>query len=246
MCGRFTLTASPEEIECAFELDETPDLRPRFNVAPGQFIATITADAEGRRCLEMRRWGLVPSWAKDETVGSRMINARSETAAEKPSFRAAMRKRRCLVPVDGFYEWTSAGAGAKQPNWIARPDRGCFAIAGLWERWKTKDEAWLETCTLLTTRASDRLKVIHHRMPILIEVADRDRWLDPSMTDASALMDLFEPSTDDALEYWAVSRRVNRPEHDDPDCIEPASESGSGSESESESEADAGPDGSLF
>ncbi len=240
MCGRFTLTASPEEVECAFELDETPALRPRFNIAPGQFVATITADAEGRRCLEMRRWGLGPSWAKDEKIGSRMINARSETASEKPSFRAAMRKRRCLVPVDGFYEWTSAGAGAKQPHWIARPDRGCFAIAGLWERWKTPDQAWLETCTLLTARASDRLKVIHHRMPVLIEVADRDRWLDPSITDPSALMDLFEPSPDDSLEYRVVSRRVNRPEHDDPDCIEPGSESASQSESESD------PEGILF
>jgi putative SOS response-associated peptidase YedK len=244
------LTASPEEIQRAFELDETPDLRPRFNVAPGQFIATITADAEGGRSLEMRRWGLVPSWAKDEKIGSRMINARSETAAEKPSFRAAMKKRRCLVPVDGFYEWTPAGAGAKQPHWIARPDRGCFAIAGLWERWKTPDEAWLETCTLLTARASDRLAVIHHRMPVLIEVADRDRWLDPAMTDPKSLMDLLEPSPDDALEYRAVSRRVNRPEHDAPDCIEPSSESrsepASGSEMASESESESDPDGILF
>jgi putative SOS response-associated peptidase YedK len=224
MCGRFTLTASPEEVEREFDLEGTPDLEPRFNVAPGQWIPTITAGADGHRALAMRRWGLVPGWAKDEKIGSRLINARSETAAEKPSFRAAMRRRRCLVPMDGFYEWAKGGAGPKRPHWIHRPEGGCFAVAGLWERWKAPGDAWLETCTLLTGPANRALSAVHDRMPVVVPAAERDRWLDPGNTDPATLLDLLAPAPEDVLVLRPVSRKVNRPEHDAPDCIEPATD----------------------
>ena len=221
MCGRFTLTAPPEQIGELFDLDEMPDLRPRFNASPGQEVATIRARPEAGRRLELRHWGLVPRWAKDARIGSRLINARSETAAEKPAFRDAMRRRRCLVPADGFYEWAASGPGPKQPHHIRRPDGGVFAIAGLYERWQAADETWLESCTLLTTAANAKLAPIHGRMPVILTPADWALWLDPAAEATEQLVRLLVPAPNELLEARPVGLRVNRPEHDDRECLAP-------------------------
>ncbi len=221
MCGRFTLTAPPAQIAELFDLGESPDLRPRYNVAPGQEIATVQQEPEGNRLLVMRHWGLVPRWAKDPKIGSKLINARSETAAVKPSFRAAFRRRRCLVPADGFYEWAASRRGPKQPNHLRRPDRGLFAIAGLYERWRAGEQRWLETCTLLTTEANATVAPIHGRMPVILAPPDWPVWLDPALEDPELLSTLLVPAPEGLLEAQRVGLRVNRPEHDDAACIAP-------------------------
>jgi len=221
VCGRFTLTASPEVVERSFGLDETPQLRPRFNIAPGQDVATIHRGESGRSVLALRRWGLIPFWARDPKIGARLINARAETLDAKPSYREAFRRRRCLVPADGFYEWAAAGRGPRQPHWVARTDGACFAIAGLYERWKSPQDEWLETCTLITTDANERLRTIHDRMPVILEPADYALWLDSRLCEPERLRALLRPQPGDDFELRAVSQRVNRPDHDDPACIAP-------------------------
>lgn len=168
------------------------------------------------------RWGLVPSWARDISLGSRMINARSETAAEKPAFRSAFKKRRCLVLADGFYEWKKTDSG-KQPFYI-RVRGGLYAMAGLWERWQPSEgenRESIETCTILTTQANNALAGLHDRMPVILDTTDFRRWLDPNGTRAEPLLPLLKPCPDDWITFWPVSTRVNRPAHDQPDCIEP-------------------------
>ena len=224
MCGRFTLTASPQVIERTFGLDETPQLSPRFNIAPGQDVATIHRSEAARSVLALRRWGLVPFWAKDPKIGARLINARAETLDVKPSSREAFRRRRCLVPADGFYEWAEARRGPRQPYWVARTDGACFAIAGLYERWKSPQGEWLETCTLITTDADERLRTIHDRMPVILAPAAYAHWLDSSLREPERLRELLRPQPGADLELRAVSRRVNRPDHDDPACIAPLAE----------------------
>jgi len=221
VCGRFTLSASPQEIERAFGLDREPRLEPRFNIAPSQPVATVDQDTAGRRVLSLRRWGLVPYWAKDPGIGARLINARAETAAEKPAFRDALSRRRCLVPADGFYEWGQTRSGSRQPYHIARPDRGCFALAGLFERWRAPEGDWVHTCSVLTVPANPRLATIHARMPAILAPADYARWLDPQLRDPRLLRALLAPCPDAELEPVPVSRRVNRAEVDDPACIAP-------------------------
>ena len=221
MCGRFTLTAPSDAVRDAFGLAAAPALEPRFNIAPGQDVATLVVDGEGCRALALRRWGLVPYWAKDPKMGSRLVNARAETAAEKPAYRDAFRRRRCLVPADGFYEWAAAGQGGRQPWHISRRDAGCFAIAGLFERWRPPEGGWLETCVLLTTAAPGRLASIHDRMPVILPPAGWPLWLDPAVNEASALAPLLRPSPAEDFELRQVSRRVNDTRHDDPRCLEP-------------------------
>ncbi len=223
MCGRFTLTARPEVLARAFALEDAPELAPRWNAAPGQDVATIARTPEGRRELRMRRWGLVPGWARDRRIGSRLINARAETAALRPAFREALRLRRCAVPVDGFYEWAAGGTGSgpRQPYYVALPDRAPFAIAGLFERWRGEDGAWLETCVLLTVAANERVRGLHDRMPAILPERDLEPWLDPMLRDPRRVARLLVPSAGTELELRPVSRRVNRPEHDDPACIAP-------------------------
>lgn len=227
MCGRFSLTAPPDAVRRSFGLDETPQLEPRFNVAPGQDVATVSVSREGRRVLALRRWGLVPFWAKDPRIGARLVNARCETAAEKPAYREALRRRRCLVPADGFFEWGPEGRGPRQPWYATRPDRACFALAGLYERWRDAEGERLESCVLLTTDANERLATVHDRMPVVLAPEAWDHWLDRSVQDPAALADLLRPSASDAFELRAVSARVNRPEHDDPECIAPVPHTGS-------------------
>ena len=221
MCGRFTLTSPPEEIARVFELDSVPDLSPRYNIAPTQDVATVCARAGGDREIRLRRWGLVPPWAKDPRIGSRLINARGETVAEKPSFRDAFRQRRCLVPADGFYEWAAAARGPRKPHHVRRPDRSPFAIAGLHERWRVEEGSWLETCTLVTVPANARLAPVHDRMPAILPSEHWDLWLDRDRKGAAALLPLLLPRPDSELEFTPVSRRVNRPEFDDAGCLAP-------------------------
>ena len=227
MCGRFTLRTTAYKIAEAFGVEVRANLAARYNIAPSQDIAAVRAapgsDGGGGRELVMRRWGLVPQWARDAAIGNRMINARAETVAEKPAFRAAFRQRRCLIVADGFYEWRKAPDGAKQPYFIARADDAPFAFAGLWERWQLPGAEPLETCAIITTDANQTLAPIHHRMPVILAANDHDAWLDPEAPSAEALTALLRPAPADAVTAQAVGRYVNNARNDDPACIEPPS-----------------------
>lgn len=223
MCGRFTLTAKPQAVADAFGLDEAPaELAPRWNIAPSQAVAAI-ANAAPRR-LAWFRWGLVPSWAKDPAIGHRMINARAETAADKPSFRAAFRRRRCLVVADGFFEWRRDGR-LKTPMHIRMRSHEPFAFAGLWEVWQPPgppDTPPLRTCTILTTAPNDLVAPIHDRMPVILPRAAWDLWLDPDDPGRDALEPLLRPCPAAGMEAYPVSTLVNSPANDRPECIAPA------------------------
>lgn len=219
MCGRFTLRSPPEEIAREFGLDRPlPGYHPRYNVAPGQRVwALRRGGGEGLQpCL--LRWGLVPFWARDPAIGSRMINARGETVARKPAYRNAFRNQRCLVLADGFYEWQRRD-GRKHPVYVRRSDGRPFALAGLWERWGRNDTP-LESCTVITTISNRVMAPIHDRMPVLLEGADRERWLEGE-GGPDGLSSLLRPCADGLLEAYEVSTRVNSPAHDEPGCIEP-------------------------
>ncbi|MFP6743740.1 MAG: SOS response-associated peptidase [Alphaproteobacteria bacterium] len=222
MCGRFTLRTPAYKLAEAFGVEVHANLAARYNVAPSQDVAALRTGPDDQRELVMLRWGLVPGWAKDPAMGNRMINARAETVAEKPAFRAAFRQRRCLIPADGFYEWQKTPDGSKQPYLIARPDGEPFVMAGLWEHWAPAGEEPLETCAIITTEANDTLAPIHHRMPVIVTPGDHDAWLDPAPPSAEALTALLRPAPDDTLAALAVDRHVNNARHDDPACIEPA------------------------
>lgn len=220
MCARFSLVAPPEVVAEIFDLEDVLDFPPRYNVAPTQAVPVVRADPERGRRLDLLRWGLVPWWARDLKIGARMINARSETAAEKPAFRDAVRMRRCIVPVDGFYEWQKLASG-KQPMRIRRRDRRPFAFAGLWERWRKGDAEPVESFTVLTTEPNDLLRPIHDRMPVILAPEDFDRWLDPALRSPDAVSGLLAPCEDDELEAYPVSTLVNSWRNDVPACIEP-------------------------
>jgi putative SOS response-associated peptidase YedK len=220
VCGRYAFFSPAEAVRRVFELDEVPSLEPRYNVAPTQDVAAVRAGEEGRRAFALLRWGLVPKWAKERAIGNRMINARAETLDEKPAFRDAFRKRRCLVLADGWYEWQAA-AGGKQPWFVRRKDAKPLAFAGLWERWKDPaDGSTLESCTIVTTDAAEFLRKIHERMPVVLDAADWDRWLDTAFTDTVKLKELLAPFDAKALEAWPVSREVNTPKNEGPGLIE--------------------------
>ncbi|UCF68856.1 MAG: SOS response-associated peptidase [Acidobacteriota bacterium] len=223
MCGRFTLTSAPEIVAALLGLEtEAVSLAPRFNIAPTQQVPVLvrTGSSEPRELVSMR-WGLIPSWSKDPAIGSRLINARSETAAEKPSFRAALRRRRCLIPADGFFEW-AAQDDRKRPYLIRMADGSPFVFAGLWEGWRADDDAPIVSCTILTTTANAKLAKLHHRMPVIVPAEAFERWLDPDQQDPAGVRDLMGPYTHSEMSYTAVSTWVNDPRHDDPRCIAPA------------------------
>ena len=247
MCGRYSITSPPEAIQRVFQVPELPNLPARYNVAPTQDVPVVRVggdsegpEADGGRHLVQLRWGLVPFWADDPTIGAKMINARAESAAEKPAFRAAFRRRRCLVVADGFYEWKSppkdddAPKGArKQPYRIQLESGEPFGFAGLWERWTNpQDHSVLETCTILTTEANEYLRDIHPRMPVMLSPDAFDRWLDPE-ADLDAAKSLLAPYPDDALTAYPISTRVNAVRNDDPSILEPLDEGGGGSGSSS-------------
>ncbi len=221
MCGRFTRTTPVRVLATLFDFTETPDLAPRYNIAPTQAIAVVrnAADQPGRE-LALLRWGLVPGWADDPKISYSLINARAETAATKPAFRAAFKSRRCLILADGFYEWQKTGKH-KQPYCIRRKDGKPFAFAGLWESWHPGGEDAVESATILTTEANATMKSIHERMPVILSGADYPRWLDPK-TPRDDLQSLLVPYPLEELSAFPVSTWVNDPKHDDPKCLEPA------------------------
>jgi putative SOS response-associated peptidase YedK len=246
MCGRFTLTDPEQDLAIQFNLPEIPDMQPRYNIAPTQPVAAVrmtpagtagegvpSGDAGSSRELVMLNWGLIPFWAKDPKIGARMINARSETAGEKPSFRAAFRKRRCLIPADGFYEWKKVEHG-KQPFYIRMHGGRLFAFAGLWEYWKGPDDpedpsgvqVGIQSCTILTTEPNDLLRPLHNRMPVILHPRDYDFWLDPGVQDTDGLQELLRAYPPEEMEAFPVSRFVNRPANDEPRCIVPLVEDG--------------------
>jgi putative SOS response-associated peptidase YedK len=221
MCGRFTLIATGETVAELFQLPDIPVLAPRYNIAPTQPVAAVRVSRDtGKRELTHFHWGLIPRWAKDPAIGSRMINARSETAAEKPSFKAAVKYRRCLVPADGFYEWQKLN-GTKQPVRVQTKDGGLFAIAGLWEHWQSPDGSEIESCTLLTTSPNELLTQVHNRMPVIIAPEDFDLWLDPAAQHAGEIQHLLKPYPAGEMTFYPVSDHVNNPRNEDPLCIEP-------------------------
>jgi putative SOS response-associated peptidase YedK len=220
MCGRYTLATPVERLAEEFGFDASSvDLPPNYNVAPTQGVAAVLAEG-GERRLEVLRWGLIPSWADDPQIGSRMINARAETAPEKPSFRRAFRERRCLIPADGFYEWERTN-GSKQPYYIHMKEGRPFAFAGLWESWKDDGGPEIRSCAILTTKPNALAGEIHDRMPVILPAGSYDVWLEPE-ADRDELYGLLAPYPEDEMEAYPVSRFVNSPQNNDPRCIEPA------------------------
>jgi putative SOS response-associated peptidase YedK len=219
MCGRFTLIADPEELQAAYELSASPtDLTPRYNIAPGQHVAVVANNA-GRR-LELFKWGLIPSWAKDPKIGYRMINARGETLADKPSFRTALKKRRCLILADGFYEWKKE-LKSKTPMYIQMKDRRPFAFAGLWETWKSPEGELIKTCTIITTTPNALVGKIHDRMPVILPPKAYDLWLTPEELPAEKSLRLLKPFPASQMKAVAVSPLVNNARVDAPECVVP-------------------------
>ena len=222
MCGRYSLIADIQDLARQFEFDGSGfEKLPSYNVAPTQQALTVT-NGEGRRA-EYMRWGLIPSWAKDASIGSRMINARSETVSQKPSFRNALQRRRCLVLADGFYEWQKAGKG-KRPMRIVLSSREPFAFAGLWESWRDPQGDTVRSCTIITTQANDLLRPIHERMPVILPRDLEEFWLDSDVTDPAALSDVLAPYPGDLMEAYEVSTLVNRAANNGPELIVPAAQ----------------------
>jgi putative SOS response-associated peptidase YedK len=222
MCGRYELHTHPAALALAFGLEFPPMIRPRYNIAPTQDIPVIRMGQSGARELAQVRWGLVPRWAKDPSIGARMINARAETVAEKPSFRTAFQRHRCLIPADGFYEWRLATSGAKQPIRVGMKDERPFAFAGLTERWLSPGGEVLDSCTIVTTTANALLATMHDRMPVIVAPSDYARWLDVA-SDAD-VTDLLAPYPADAMTWYPVSTRVNSVRNDDAALIEQVAE----------------------
>ncbi len=220
MCGRYTLRASPQQIAIVFHFDAAGEWRPRYNIAPTQIAPVVRASAGGKPEYAELRWGLIPSWASDRSIASQMINARSETAATKPAFREAMRRRRCLIPADGFYEWQKQGK-QKQPYFIHRSDEAPFAFAGVWESWLDEKHQPLETFTILTTVANDQLRPLHERMPVILREENYSEWLDPELTDAKSLEPLLSVQPP-SLVLQPIGTHVNSVANDDATCIAPA------------------------
>jgi putative SOS response-associated peptidase YedK len=228
MCGRFTLVTKREDLarELGIPGEAIPaDLAPRWNIAPSQLVPILLHDGGVRMALF--QWGLVPHWAKDPAIGNRMINARSETIAEKPSFKGPLRAQRCLIVADGFYEWHAPGKGGtkgapRTPYYIRMKDRRPFTFAGLWSKWTAPDGGELLTCTIITGEPNELIADIHHRMPIILPPDHREAWLDPDEHDEDRLLALLGPYDPAAMEMYPVRRHVNSPAHDDPTCVEPA------------------------
>ncbi|MBI5249382.1 MAG: SOS response-associated peptidase [Desulfomonile tiedjei] len=221
MCGRFVLMALGKTLAEIFEVKEAIDEQPRYNVAPTQNVRIVRLNHQtAHREMSMVKWGLIPSWAKDPSIGTRLINARSETVHQKPAFRASFKSRRCLVPSDGFYEWEKK-AKVKQPYLFRMVDDRPFAFAGLWDRWQAPDGKVTESCTIITTPANERLISIHDRMPAILKPEDYGIWLDPAVKNPNALLELMIPFPSELMTGIPVSTKVNRASYDGPDCIEP-------------------------
>ena len=230
MCGRFTLASDPEALQQTFfDFDVSIDLSPRYNISPTQAVAVIANTPTNTEVhpemgqMAFFHWGLIPSWAKDPKIGNRMINARSETLAEKPSFRSAYKRRRCLILADGYYEWKQVpGDRRKQPVYIHLTSQKPFALAGLWEEWQAEErDKPLRSCTIITCPPNALLEKIHHRMPVILPQDAYAAWLSPDEQSAEGLQPLLVPYTNEGMEAYTVSTFVNRPTNDSPQCIAP-------------------------
>lgn len=219
MCGRFVQATPGEVIAEVFGLPEVPPLPPKYNLAPTQPAAVVRGESSGKR-LVFCRWGLIPSWAKDPAIGNRLINARAETLAEKPAFRRALVSRRCVIPATGFYEWKRETSG-KTPYFFCLQSGLPMALAGLWELWQPPQGPAVESFAIVTTEANHFMKAIHDRMPAILASKDLEAWLDPSLRNASFLQGLLKPAPAGWLQAFPVTRRVNNPAYDAPDCIAP-------------------------
>jgi len=218
MCGRFYLDVPGEVLMEHFGLAAAPELAPRYNIAPTQAVAAVRAGPGGRELVRLR-WGLVPAWAEGGRSPYNLINARAETVADRPAFRDAIRRRRCLVPASGFYEWQARPDG-RQPWAISAGPGPVFAIAGLWERWEGEGRV-VESCTLLVTEANAAVRPIHDRMPVILAPENYAAWLDPRAQDPGRLAPLLRPCPPEGMRAWRVGRRVNSPANDAPGCLEP-------------------------
>jgi putative SOS response-associated peptidase YedK len=219
MCGRFMQCATGERLAARFELPTAPDVAPRYNVAPSQPVGAIRIAEDGHREWVALRWGLIPAWAAEPRTKYSTINARAETVADKPTYRQAFRRRRCLIPADGFYEWRQLGA-RKQPWCIAPADGEPVAFAGLWERWERDGQA-LESCAIVVTQANALVASIHDRMPVILDPTAEARWLDPGVADPAVLRPLLAPCPPERLRLWPVGTAVNLPTPRGPDLMAP-------------------------
>jgi putative SOS response-associated peptidase YedK len=220
MCGRYRLVRKKEVLAEIFDAGTDEDWVPRYNVAPSQDAPVIRQDAiQPTRSLSLMRWGLIPFSAKDPKVGFKMINARAETIAEKPAFRELLQSRRCLIPADGFYEWAKEGK-AKVPYCFTLADDSVFAFAGLWDRWKNPQGEQVQTCSIITTNANPLVSEIHDRMPVILEPASYNLWLDPGFKKVDPLVELLRPYRANSMRSWRVSSRVNSVLNDDAACIQ--------------------------
>ncbi|MBI4789671.1 MAG: SOS response-associated peptidase [Chloroflexi bacterium] len=222
MCGRFILEADPDEIRKAFNLDQAPSpIQPSYNIAPTQSIATVV-QRDGQYVLEMMRWGLIPVWAKEMSIGAKMINARAETIAEKPSFKRPLKKQRCLIVASGFYEWQKQGA-SKTPMFIRFKSSEPFGFAGLYDTWKSPDGESLTSCTIITTSANELMRSIHERMPVILPKKAHKLWLDPANQDLDELVALLQPYPADKLIAYPVAPLVNSIRNNSAENIRPVS-----------------------
>lgn len=220
MCGRFTLTADAQIIQQSFDLDSVPDMMvPRFNIAPTQPVAVITN--EDPKALTFHRWGLIPSWSKDMKIGNSLINARSETVDEKPAFRSAFKRRRCLIPANGFYEWQKRSEKNKVPMYVHLNNHELFAFAGLWEIWHSAEGDEIRTCTILTTEPNALIKPLHNRMAVILDRADYAMWLSSDELAPGELKSALRQYDANKMAVYEVSKLVNSPSNDSPDLIEP-------------------------
>jgi putative SOS response-associated peptidase YedK len=219
MCGRFTLTRATDEVAQRFGADAGQFRLPlQYNIAPTQIVAAVRQN--GTRMLEAFQWGLIPFWARDPQIGSRLINARAETLAEKPAFKHALTRRRCLIPSDGFYEWKKEGR-SRQPFYIRRRDGALFAFAGLWETWESPEGEVRRTCVIITVEPNALLAGIHNRMPAILTPENESVWLDPGEKSLARLLSCLTPYPAEEMEYYPVSRLVNSPANDSPECLRP-------------------------
>ena len=221
MCGRFTLTVDPGQLQDAFPWVDFPEnITQRYNIAPSQPVGVVPNDGQNR--LDFYNWGLIPFWAKDPKIGNRMINARSETIAEKPSFRSSFKYKRCLILADGFYEWKKEpGSTSKTPYFIHMKDSQPFAFAGLWDIWHSKDGSEIRTCTIITTEPNQLLQEIHNRMPVILPPDTFSAWLQEGENEPNLLQSFLKPYPGEMMAAFPVSRTVNSPQNDSPECIVP-------------------------
>lgn len=220
MCGRFTLQITKEMLAAIFGASSEQDIQPRYNIAPTQQVVAIRTYPDGNRHMVLLKWGLIPSWSKDPTMGAKMINARSETVDVKPAFKGPLKYHRCIIPADGFYEWKTE-EGKKKPLYVKLKNNRLMLFAGLWDHWKASEGNVIESCTILTTSANDLIKPLHDRMPVILDTKDIDIWLNPHTHDPEQLKPLFKPYSSSLMEMYPVSDLVNSPKNDNPSCLAP-------------------------